>query len=53
MRLSIKKYAFIALASASLILSACGGASGLSPKSGEVLFTYDKDAPVSVMYDLS
>ena len=53
MRLSIKKYAFIALASASLILSACGGASGPSPKSGEALFTYDKDAPVSVMYDLS
>ena len=52
MRLSIKKYAFLAALSASMLLTSCG-ASGISYKKGEKVFFYKKDATVCVTYDLS
>lgn len=46
------KKPYLFLASLSMLLSACG-ASGPTYKSGEKVFIYNKDAQVSVLYDLS
>ena len=53
MRLSIKKYALLAALSASMLLTSCGGASGVHYEKGEKVFFYNREAQVNVTYDLS